>query len=83
MNGFLVDINQRNNSPIVGRCLVLGVDLGGVNHEAVPFILQPLLHSHLSRVETLPVMAVDRLRRGGPRGTCTEVGATRTHIEEL
>ena len=34
--------------------------------EIVSLVLQPLPHTHLSRVQPLPIMAVDWLRGGGP-----------------
>jgi len=46
--------------------LVLRVQLDGLLDEVVPLVLQPLPRAHLSRVQPLTIVAVDRLGGRGP-----------------
>ena len=69
-------------SLVVGRWFVLCINGQHLLHELVSLILQPLSHSDLPSVETLPICAVDGLRRRRPTeqggGEC-EHSATHTH----
>ena len=63
-----VDWPVTSDSLVVCGRLVLWVEFGGLLHEVVTLVLQLLPHSHLPRVQPLPVVAVDWFRGGRSGG---------------
>lgn len=49
-------------SLVICRWFVVSTQFHSLLHQIMPFILQPLPDPHLPCVETLAIMAVDRLR---------------------
>lgn len=70
-------------SLVVGRGFVLCINGQHLLHELVSLVLQPLPHSDLTSVETLPICAVNGLRRWRPteqgKGSVNTLQHTHTH----